>query len=231
MQIEVSPVSIKNFLYLESRLPDNIFKKIQDDVEYILNNQNKMQKYNKSLAGNLEKEFGSYKSKEILNPILQTIANECYMHFTETKETFDWEILDIWTNYQKKYEYNPLHKHSGDLSFVLWVKIPYDLEEELNLENAVNSNNPSNSLFNFVYSDNFGRITSYKINLDKSFEGKIVMFPSHLNHIVYPFYTSDDYRISISGNLIKSNFLKQKSQIQTPPKGFYNTKSNNLITY
>jgi len=27
------------------------------------------------------------------------------------------------------------------------------------------------------------------------------MFPSLLAHCVYPFYTSDDYRISISGNI------------------------------
>ena len=38
--------------------------------------------------------------------------------------------------------------------------------------------------------------------IDKTWEGTIVMFPSWLNHSVYPFYTSDDYRISISGNIV-----------------------------
>ena len=32
--------------------------------------------------------------------------------------------------------------------------------------------------------------------------GKIIFFPSKLNHCVYPFYTSDDTRISISGNIL-----------------------------
>jgi len=27
------------------------------------------------------------------------------------------------------------------------------------------------------------------------------MFPSQLIHAVYPFYTSDEYRISVSGNI------------------------------
>ena len=27
------------------------------------------------------------------------------------------------------------------------------------------------------------------------------MFPAGLNPVVYPFYTSDDYRITISGNV------------------------------
>jgi hypothetical protein len=33
----------------------------------------------------------------------------------------------------------------------------------------------------------------------------MIMFPSSLNHMVSPFYTSDEYRISISGNLIVSS--------------------------
>ena len=37
--------------------------------------------------------------------------------------------------------------------------------------------------------------------IDKAWEGTMILFPSSLNHNVYPFYTSDDYRISISGNL------------------------------
>ena len=38
-------------------------------------------------------------------------------------------------------------------------------------------------------------------SLIKSDEKKIIMFPAGLNHVVYPFYTSDDYRITISGNV------------------------------
>jgi inosine/xanthosine triphosphate pyrophosphatase family protein len=39
------------------------------------------------------------------------------------------------------------------------------------------------------------------IENDKTFEGKIAFFPSKLSHCVYPFYSSDDVRISISGNI------------------------------
>jgi hypothetical protein len=37
--------------------------------------------------------------------------------------------------------------------------------------------------------------------VDKEWEGKIALFPAKLNHLVYPFYTSDEPRISISGNI------------------------------
>ena len=233
MQIDVTPIKLDQFLYLESKLPDEVLEQIKEDAEHVFNNQEKFENYNKKLAGNLVKEFDVHKrTREVLEPIVQTLANECYKHFAETEETHVWEVPDIWINFQKKYEHNPIHKHTGDLSFVLWVKIPYDLEEELKLENAVNSNNPSNSLFNFVYTDIWGRIAAHPLQLDQSCEGKIAMFPAFLNHIVYPFHTSDDYRISISGNLVMSKNLGQRPK----PSGFYTPKpkqqsSGNLITY
>jgi hypothetical protein len=46
-----------------------------------------------------------------------------------------------------------------------------------------------------------GRIKQVPIPVDSSYEGTIMMFPSALNHGVYPFYTSDEYRISVSGNI------------------------------
>ena len=38
--------------------------------------------------------------------------------------------------------------------------------------------------------------------LDKKFEGTMLFFPSWLQHQVYPFYTSDEKRVSLSGNII-----------------------------
>ena len=46
-----------------------------------------------------------------------------------------------------------------------------------------------------------GRIFDLPVHVDKSYEGKMLMFPSFVQHGVYPFYTSDDYRITVSGNV------------------------------
>ena len=56
-------------------------------------------------------------------------------------------------------------------------------------------------MFAFFFSDPSGKITQEALPVDKSWEGKVALFPANLNHCVYPFYTSDEYRISISGNL------------------------------
>jgi hypothetical protein len=51
-------------------------------------------------------------------------------------------------------------------------------------------------MFEFV-GDNY----SFQIPVSKQMEGSIIMFDSSQRHLVYPFYTSDEFRISFSGNI------------------------------
>jgi hypothetical protein len=211
--MEIKPFYFKNLLYVKSRVSSQTLEKLKLEAKFILENQSKFEKYNRKLAGNLEKEYLTCKSREILKSYLTSLANEFYKYSTENENYPQWDIIDTWINYQKKYEYNPLHSHSGFLSFVLWVQIPYNLKDELLFSNCINSNIPSNSLFEFVHTNFMGQIVKNTIQVDKSWEGTMIMFPSSLYHMVHPFYTSDEYRISISGNLKvasqKNNFSYQ----------------------
>jgi len=109
----------------------------------------------------------------------------------------------FWVNYMKKHEFNPPHNHSGVLSFVIFVKIPYDLKEEakkfIMKEKKDHFSHTSRLAFLNVKSD--GSIGVETIAVDKSFEGKMFMFPAAQIHEVFPFYTSNGYRITVSGNL------------------------------
>ena len=40
------------------------------------------------------------------------------------------KVETTWVNYMKKTEFNPLHRHGGLFSFVIFIQIPYDLSEE-----------------------------------------------------------------------------------------------------
>jgi hypothetical protein len=113
------------------------------------------------------------------------------------------KIVDLWVNLQKKHEYNPVHHHFNKLGWVIWVQIPYDLQEELNAPNNVKTvdRKKRNSAFEFIYPKITGELQTHPIFLSKEDEGKIVMFPKGLKHTVYPFFTSDGYRISVAGNL------------------------------
>ena len=111
-------------------------------------------------------------------------------------------LESLWVNFSKKYEFNPPHSHSGFISFVIFVNIPYDLNKEEECFSHFGNNKEKNytSKFTFLNVNYNGRIVSDTINVDKSFEGKMLMFDAKQSHQVFPFYTSDDYRITVSGN-------------------------------
>lgn len=107
------------------------------------------------------------------------------------------ELRECWANFMGKYEYFPPHNHTGVYSFAIWNRIPYDLEEE---EKRTNAKIPCAGAFYFLCPLN-GVILPIHVHVNKSLENYICMFPSLLTHGVFPFYTSDDYRVSISGNI------------------------------
>ena len=110
------------------------------------------------------------------------------------------KLGDLWVNVQRKGEYVPNHVHTGFLSFVIWVKIPYDIRDEIpNIDSY--SYVPSTACFEFVYQNILGLTTFQRIFTTKDYEGKILMFPSKLCHCVYPFFSTNENRISISGNI------------------------------
>jgi len=108
-----------------------------------------------------------------------------------------------WVNFQRKHEYNPMHNHSGTFSFVIWLKIPYTIEQEKSATNYVLEDKNNAGTFNFHYTDALGLLTSWSIPADRTYERRMIMFPASLNHSVNPFFSSDEFRISVSGNLAR----------------------------
>ena len=124
-------------------------------------------------------------------------------NYVRTLNQYTLDLDSLWFNRQKKHEFNPMHDHGGVYSFVIWLKIPYDWREEQSLPqfNGTKDEDKKAGQFEFEYYDIFGRKSHYNLNLDSSWENKMVFFPSMFNHCAYPFYTSDEDRISVSGNL------------------------------
>jgi len=113
-------------------------------------------------------------------------------------------LTKLWVNFQKKGEFQPIHNHSGVFSFVIWMDIPYHSKDEGNLPTAKTSNkNHQGGNFSFVFSDGTRRsVGEHVIEMSPEMNGYCCFFPSDLSHQVYPFYTSDKDRISISGNIL-----------------------------
>tara|TARA_R100000908_G_scaffold25678_1_gene11787 strand:+ start:73 stop:711 length:639 start_codon:yes stop_codon:yes gene_type:complete len=146
-----------------------------------------------------------------LRPVIDTYSNE----FTNLgagvgiPPIHPYKLTSWWVSYQKKNEFFSYHHHSGIYSFVIWMKIPYSYRDQniiSKLADKVSGVSPKNSntrsgCFEFNYPDILGNTTRSEYKLDKNWEGNMVFFPSRLPHAVYPFYNSDEDRISVAGNI------------------------------
>ena len=179
-----------NVSWIQEQIPSEIYT-------YLLSKINKATVNNKhNLVGHI--------SKSLLLPDEEKVFTRYLLDKCKDLEYIDvtGNHVDLWVNFQKKGEYNPSHIHGGQVSFVLWMKIPYTQENEKKTKIATDINTPClNGSFEITYADLLGSLQRYSFFLDKSAEGVILIFPAQTQHCVYPFYTSDEERISISGNL------------------------------
>jgi hypothetical protein len=205
----IKELNLSNSGVILDDIPNDIFNNIKAEANF-LEEQN--QKMISGLTGNgvanhffmnqtYQQEFLSYITE--LKNVYLNIYPEYLLTFKSLSHSVAFACGNPWFNIQKKGEFVPMHNHDGLLSYSAWIKIPYDAEEET-------KDGKYASCFQFNYSTITGSTFTEIIKIDKSFEGKIMMFPSTLTHCVYPFYTVDDTRISMSGNVL---FDTEKSKI------------------
>lgn len=196
---------------LFQRVPKEIMDPINAVIQKLLDTNFKTGvKANYKLTANIAKEFDL--SHELIPVMLEYISKLALTHDKISQPHHIREVTgvmssaqrfkfkDIWVNFQKKHEFHPHHIHGGVYSFSLWPRVPYTIAEE----RAVYPDSTLPVAGNFVayYTDILGQNRSYPFPVDKDYEGIICLFPSRLGHSVNPFYTSDDYRVSVSGDLI-----------------------------
>lgn len=197
-------IHFKNPGILLDNLPNEMIEELKFAAKKV-----EPKKYNQRLAGNIEREFYFPEGAKIIRNYIFDLCDKYDDTFDYLKSirvlTDDLPMVllddDVWINFQLKHEFNPIHDHSGIYSFVIWLQVPYTIEEEMKLSPGKDSNKPSAGIFEFLHTNALGSIVTGTLPADKTWEGKIAFFPASLSHCVYPFYSSDDYRISISGNV------------------------------
>jgi len=214
--------------FVFSKLPPIIYNDLKPLVNEIQNDFSLAKEYNSTLAGEIKHEYEFILPNSVTNfikektniisessPILDqisplfepTYSNGNKQHINQEELIFTYDG-SAWVNFQQKHEYNPPHCHSGVFSFVIWYQIPYFIKDELPYNSGDKRNNKfysANGDFNFLHT-NGSTVLNQSLYIDKSKEGYMAIFPSSLYHYVNPFYSSDDYRITISGNI---HLLKQ----------------------
>lgn len=198
---------LPNHGFLLHKFSDADLAPVRREVETIQQTWN-ARAFNLELVGNLRREYELLASRahieHLLTPLVEELegtmgyAKEVYINGNPGKFILD----DVWVNYQQAGEFNPLHDHRGVYSWVIWLELPYTLKQE---DAHVPWANPDKNFagqFVIHYTDIVGNIKNYPLPTDQRMRNHCAVFPSRLRHSVYPFYTSNQYRISVSGNFL-----------------------------
>jgi hypothetical protein len=171
-------------------------------------------KMNHSLAGNITTSL-AIKDKDnrifayvkaVIQEYEKKFGRPYYTRLTQQgsgkDHVYTLSLDSFWVNFQRQNEFNPLHNHSGAYSFVIWMKIPTEWEDQKELPIAKNSGD-SRAISSFIlsYTDILGGIKTLTFQMNKEREGQLLLFPSQIYHLVNPFYNCDEERVSISGNI------------------------------
>ena len=150
---------------------------------------------------------------DILQDLLLTVINNIpSFHSEVTTETY------AWININKPGDYNHKHNHPNcHLAGVLWIKCPEDCGVIVfDPPTAFQSHNELNS-----YIDDFKNQNNlYHCYHFNPTEGKILVFPAHLNHLVQENKSNED-RISVSFNIrLNSGRMKRRGRVSIPRWNF-----------
>lgn len=202
----IKEIKLQSQGVLTTIIPTEIMDTLITDIDRFYNSPNlvkKLQSTNHTLTGIIEEEYNFTPREDFIGFLNSFYNHYCDYFNIKYEEPFH---KDVWLNFQKKNEYNPCHHHPYSLmSWVLWIKIPYNIKDEDLTPPSVKANGKSNGRFSFTFSELNGKINVKNIEEEFYKEGSIILFPSYLYHCVYPFYTTDELRISLAGNFIHGN--------------------------
>ena len=161
----VEHLHLPNLGITQDRIPSEIYQALNKEIVDIHTNDMGIQKMNESLAGHITKEYQITKSRQLLDPFLEEMARAYQKQWDyypkENPNDNKLKVESVWVNMQKKLEVNPLHNHDGTLSFVVWLYVPFKLEDERKMENCKNSRTVElASTFQFVYTTALGNIVN-----------------------------------------------------------------------
>ena len=146
------------------------------------------------------KEDGAYCMK-----VMKDACVKYLKHLRKTNRDYEWtriagiekpptteniHLSQSWIVSQYKNEYNPWHTHSGNFSSVIYLKIPDDMEDHF--RNEKRDHYPASGLIDFKFGEKQDMRTDTFLFHPKL--RKMLLFPSWLNHTVYPFYCEGERR-------------------------------------
>ena len=210
------PFSIHYSMLMETLVPNDAFTELK--------NVNLGQDRSRELVGVLENQLTlDYEKCPKFTEFVTQMAYEFVYHRQESgflsqliktfvtegnrpilpERIMELKLKELWLNSMGKGNYQPIHTHAGLFSFVVYVSIPYTLDEEHKLNNGIEVAKNKNGCTEFL--DPFSN-DSVTLPVETKLEQHIALFPSWVTHLVYPF-KSDVRRVTVSGNIYLDKIL------------------------
>jgi len=195
MQFEWNQIPFGPFV-MRLTLPNYIVDRLYIDGKEQLKN------FSYALAGHFNNQFiynpdtTAWFYNEI-GPIMKEFRNQHCKFLGFENLNVEYSGINLWVNFMKSGDFNPIHTHSGDLSFVIFLDVPKELQEEQS--KYIGTSAPPGSLaFSYAIQARPSWSNTGAIHIPKT--GDMLIFPAMLQHWVFPF-KSDVTRVSVSGNL------------------------------
>lgn len=132
---------------------------------------------------------------------ISSFESDFDVHLRQFLGEIPWSLSSMWVNFMSPGDFQPIHKHSGHLSFVWYIDVPQEIYEHNHDYERLNDpegNSPYGEIhFVMPAQDNPWGV------LRESFKpetGDLLIFDSRYMHTVYPFQAEVE-RVSISGNV------------------------------
>jgi hypothetical protein len=183
------PLGIEIFT---NKISDDFYKFLLEEYFKVLNDPERGQNHN----------FFNGCDYHFINDSTRGYIQQNILKYVEQYDnSYNYQLMDQWINIQAHNDFVPLHEHSGDMSYVIYLKVPGYLKKEYEQHYHYRNNGLSYSegCIEFFYGIKTELYScSQKIVPE---EGQIILFPSQVQHYVYPFKNPSETRVSISGNL------------------------------
>ena len=205
---------------LERQVPDRFIEIVNEIGDEVLSDDTTSAEwdFSENLVGKVSKEVQiPLTNKEERKYTLDFMKESCLLYLQrmiKKNRAYEWNkmtgpgsplnlspsienihLAQCWLVSQYKNEYNPWHKHSGNFSAAMYLKIPEGMNDFMDKE--YNDHYPASGLIQFMY----GEALDFRSDtlMCKPEVGKMFLFPSWLRHSVYPFYCEGERR-SLSFN-------------------------------
>lgn len=189
-----------NIGFVGAEFDDTDLYSIRLEIDKIQNSFDTAEIINHAFTSTVKKEYKLNSSLKKLESLVLPLVNVYQKEFNyETKGSPYLE--SAWVNFQEAGEFFAPHTHAGEFSFALYIQVPFSIEDELKYVSTNDKSVTTATGFVFYYTDALGEIRPCYQAVDKTWENKILFFPGRMLHSVQPFFTSKDYRITVSGNI------------------------------